>query len=120
MMSRYREMAYIQVRLPASTGSDLAARGYTGSMTLRSIWRPAAIAGLLALNLALTGDVRAASMPPQSGPAADAPDVTKLGPQVGAGVPDFTLADQRGRTHTLSSLMGPKGLVLVFLRSAAW
>jgi cytochrome oxidase Cu insertion factor (SCO1/SenC/PrrC family) len=47
-------------------------------------------------------------------------DVTKLGPQVGDRVPDFTLADQHGQTRTLSSLMGAKGLVLAFTRSADW
>ena len=48
------------------------------------------------------------------------PDVQSLGPQVGTRVPDFTLADQRGRPRTLASLMGPKGLMLVFIRSADW
>ena len=48
------------------------------------------------------------------------PDVQKLGPQVGSSVPDFTLLDQNGRTHTLASLTGPKGLMLVFFRSADW
>ncbi len=48
------------------------------------------------------------------------PDVQSLGPQVGARVPDFTLADQRGKSRTLNSLMGPKGLMLVFIRSADW
>lgn len=48
------------------------------------------------------------------------PDVTKLGPQVGDKVPDFSLPDQHGSTRTLASLMGPKGLVLVFTRSADW
>ena len=47
-------------------------------------------------------------------------DVTKLGPQVGETVPPFTLTDQTGREHTLQSLMGPNGLVLVFFRSADW
>lgn len=47
-------------------------------------------------------------------------DVTKLGPQVGERVPDFSLPDQRGQTRTLASLMGPNGLVLVFNRSADW
>jgi cytochrome oxidase Cu insertion factor (SCO1/SenC/PrrC family) len=58
----------------------------------------------------------------QSGrqPAAPAPDVTRLGPQVGEKVPDFTLPDQNGRRRSLSSLMGEKGLVLVFSRSADW
>ena len=48
------------------------------------------------------------------------PDVLKLGPQVGARVPDFSLPDQRGQMRTLQSLMGPKGLMLVFYRSADW
>lgn len=47
-------------------------------------------------------------------------DVETLGPQVGARVPDFSGTDQRGRTHTLQSLMGREGLMLVFNRSADW
>ena len=47
-------------------------------------------------------------------------DVSKLGPQVGDPVPDFRLTDQRGTTQTLSSIMGPRGAVLVFVRSADW
>jgi hypothetical protein len=48
------------------------------------------------------------------------PDVQKLGPQIGTRVPDFTLLDQQGQSRTLASLMGPKGLMLVFFRSADW
>jgi len=48
------------------------------------------------------------------------PDVQTLGPQVGARVPEFTLLDQNGRSRTLMSVMGPKGLMLVFFRSADW
>ena len=48
------------------------------------------------------------------------PDVRKLGPQVGARVPDFALADQTGQRRSLQSLMGPKGVMLVFSRSADW
>jgi hypothetical protein len=47
-------------------------------------------------------------------------DVTKLGPQIGEKAPDFTLPDQHSQMRTLASLMGPKGLVLVFNRSADW
>jgi hypothetical protein len=47
-------------------------------------------------------------------------DVAKLGPRVGATVPDFSLSDQHGKTWTLRSLMGPKGAMIVFLRSADW
>ena len=47
-------------------------------------------------------------------------DVSKLGPQVGEKVPDFSLRDQNGRPQTLKSIMGPKGAMLVFFRSADW
>jgi hypothetical protein len=47
-------------------------------------------------------------------------DVSKLGPQVGERVPDFTLVDQTGRTRNLESIMGPRGAMLVFIRSADW
>jgi cytochrome oxidase Cu insertion factor (SCO1/SenC/PrrC family) len=47
-------------------------------------------------------------------------DLSKLGPQVGERVPDFSLKDQNGKTWTLQSLMGPKGAMLVFIRSADW
>ena len=43
-----------------------------------------------------------------------------LGPQVGQPVPAFSLADQAGRTRTLQSVLGPKGAMLVFFRSADW
>jgi hypothetical protein len=42
------------------------------------------------------------------------------GPAVGSRVPDFTAVDQDGRSRSLHSLMGPKGLMLVFFRSADW
>src|SRR5262245_15904023 len=47
-------------------------------------------------------------------------DVSKLGPQVGAAVPDFNLSDQLGKKRTLQSVMGPKGAMIVFYRSADW
>jgi len=47
-------------------------------------------------------------------------DVSTLGPQVGESVPDFSLPDQTGRTRTLQSITGPKGAMLVFIRSADW
>ena len=53
-------------------------------------------------------------------PGNPAIDVEKLGPQVGAMVPDFTLPDQHGAPRSLKSLMGPKGAILVFFRSADW
>jgi len=47
-------------------------------------------------------------------------DVSKLGPQVGERVPHFSLKDQNGKVQTLQSLVGPKGMMLVFVRSADW
>ena len=47
-------------------------------------------------------------------------DVAKLGPQVGDRAPDFSLKDQNGTRHTVQSIMGPKGAMLVFIRSADW
>ncbi|MGO9261883.1 MAG: hypothetical protein ACLQU1_37110 [Bryobacteraceae bacterium] len=42
------------------------------------------------------------------------------GPNIGARVPDFQLQDQNGNQKTLGSIMGPKGALLVFYRSADW
>jgi hypothetical protein len=53
-------------------------------------------------------------------PARQKIDVSKLGPQVGDRVPDFNLKDQNGKEWNLRSIMGPKGAMLVFLRSADW
>jgi hypothetical protein len=47
-------------------------------------------------------------------------DAATIGISAGAQAPDFELPDQAGRKHSLRSLMGPRGLVLVFFRSADW
>jgi len=44
----------------------------------------------------------------------------KTGPEVGQPVPVFSAQDQDGRTETLKSILGPKGAMLVFFRSADW
>lgn len=44
----------------------------------------------------------------------------KTGPDVGQQVPAFSAKDQQGRDQTLNSIMGPKGAMLVFFRSADW
>ncbi len=48
------------------------------------------------------------------------PDPMELGPQVGQTLPAFEARDQTGRLRNFASLKGPKGLVLVFFRSADW
>ncbi len=67
---------------------------------------------LAALLLLLAGAV-AAQQPP-------AVDLDTIGPQVGEVAPDFELRDQDGTPRRLSSLLGPKGAMLVFYRSADW
>ena len=47
-------------------------------------------------------------------------DVSKLGPQVDERVPDFSLKDQNEKLRTLQSVMGAKGAMIVFVRSADW
>ncbi len=46
--------------------------------------------------------------------------VADLGPQIGDQVPEFRLPDQIGQTHSLDSIMGPNGAMLLFHRSADW
>lgn len=44
----------------------------------------------------------------------------RTGPDVGASIPAFSAEDQRGVHRDFASLRGPKGLVLLFVRSADW
>lgn len=52
-------------------------------------------------------------------PAAD-PKPFDPGPAVGHRLPAFEAVDQEGRRRTFESLRGPRGLVLLFFRSADW
>jgi hypothetical protein len=51
---------------------------------------------------------------------AQVPRLAKKGPAVGETVPAFSATDQNGGTQSLSSIMGAKGAMLVFFRSADW
>jgi hypothetical protein len=42
------------------------------------------------------------------------------GPDVGQRIPAFEVVDHSGRSQTFESLKGPKGLLLLFYRSADW
>lgn len=56
-----------------------------------------------------------------AGVGAQAPiDLDRVGPAVGATAPDFTLPDHTGVPRSLGALLGPKGGLLVFSRSADW
>jgi hypothetical protein len=62
------------------------------------------------LSIALFGAIIVAAQVP----------TTKTGPEVGQKIPAFETHDQNGKTQTLETLRGPKGLVLLFVRSADW
>jgi hypothetical protein len=57
---------------------------------------------------------QSAAAPQQTGVA------DRLGPAVGERVPDFKGVDQFGREHSLQSILGPQGAMIVFYRSADW
>jgi hypothetical protein len=42
------------------------------------------------------------------------------GPAVGEKIPPFEAVDQNGQRRDFASLRGPRGLVLLFFRSADW
>lgn len=44
----------------------------------------------------------------------------RTGPDIGSRIPQFSASDQTGKQQTFASLRGPKGLVLMFIRSADW
>ena len=44
----------------------------------------------------------------------------EYGPPAGTKLPGFTLPDQDGKTRSLDALLGKKGAVVVFYRSADW
>jgi hypothetical protein len=44
----------------------------------------------------------------------------KTGPAVGSKIPLFDAVDHTGKRQTFESLRGPKGLALLFVRSADW
>ncbi len=48
------------------------------------------------------------------------PATGELGPAVGQTLPAFEAPDQDGRPRSFDDLRGPKGLVLLFFRSADW
>jgi hypothetical protein len=47
-------------------------------------------------------------------------DVEGVGPKAGDALPEFSLHAQDGKVHSLKSLLGANGAVIVFFRSADW
>ena len=70
----------------------------------------------LAISCLMYADERRASLRPL--PQLD--QNPKTGPAVGATIPGFDAVDQNGNKQTFETLRGPKGLVLLFVRSADW
>ena len=81
--------------------------------------RRCAIAGALAFAASVATSGRA-GFPQAQSVTTPAVDLEAVGPKVGATIPDFSLPDQHGEMRSLKSLLGPKGTVLVFFRSADW
>ncbi len=52
--------------------------------------------------------------------AAKKVDFEKMGPAVGAKMPDFSAEDEDGQVRNLKSLLGPKGALVLIFRSADW
>ena len=44
----------------------------------------------------------------------------KLGPAVGTSIPSIEATDQNGKTQSFASVRGPKGALVLFIRSADW
>ena len=71
----------------------------------------------IALCVALPFGQLAASEPVS---AQIAPPNIDIGPKVGTRVPALNVRDGKGQTRSLKSVMGRRGVVLVFFRSAKW
>ena len=68
----------------------------------------------------LGATVWAADQKPRLHPVPDLDKDVKTGPAVGSKIPPFEAIDQNGAHQTFESLKGPKGLALLFVRSADW
>jgi cytochrome oxidase Cu insertion factor (SCO1/SenC/PrrC family) len=68
----------------------------------------------LSLALGLTMGLATVAAP------ARAQETMSTGPEIGSRIPDFQVQDQQGRARTFAELRGPRGLLLLFHRSADW
>ena len=78
-------------------------------------WIITAALGLGSVTLLLSGQGRERLHPLSPGDRG-----VKTGPAVGTKIPDFEAVDQHGRRRNFENLKGPKGLLLLFVRSAGW
>ena len=75
--------------------------------------RAAALGAILALSPLLVSLSPLAPVPPPV-------RAEQRGIAMGAKIPAFQAVDQRGRSRSFDSLVGPSGLVILFVRSADW
>lgn len=64
--------------------------------------------------------LRAGDEKPRLHPTPELDQGLKTGPAVGSKIPPFEAIDQFGKRRTFETLRGPKGLALLFVRSADW
>lgn len=84
-----------------------AFRAISGAAVALSFW------------LLAPGTARGVAASPQAN-TAQTVDLESIGPKIGEALPDFNLRDQGGQLHSLKPLLGSKGAVIVFFRSADW
>jgi len=77
-------------------------------------WTGLLLGGMLATSL------WAADEKPRLHPLPDLDKNVKTGPAIGSKIPSFEAIDQNGKPQTFETLRGPKGLALLFIRSADW
>ena len=76
---------------------------------------------ILVAGLWLTGGAAAQNAErPRLRPVPTLDENLKTGPAVGSRIPSFAVTDQEGRKRTFESIRGPKGALLMFVRSADW
>lgn len=69
----------------------------------------------------LTGGVAAQNAErPRLRPVPKLDENLKTGPVIGSRIPAFEVTDQNGRKRTFESIRGPRGALLMFVRSADW
>jgi len=78
------------------------------------------VSSALASIAALTAGATLAQERPRLRPLPKTDQGVKTGPAVGEKIPAFQAVDQHGKLRSFNDLKGPRGLVLLFVRSADW
>ena len=78
------------------------------------------VSSALASIAVLTAGTALAQERPRLRPLPKTDQGVKTGPAVGEKIPAFQAVDQDGKLRSFDDLRGPRGLVLMFVRSAEW